>query len=306
MPRSVRIDPKVYFGTPGNYVELPWPRGGVSAPADRATSDFLTGSGSHRISSLIGVSRAWTLNWLNLHQSSFELINQFYLGMNGVGPWVFIDPSRPNLLTPNQSAATSVWNANNDFTSFSGTIVSNRTATFIRRQFGTRSIQWKPGIAGSGATTINLLPQYSLWPGFPVVPGRAYCWQYWGMTDGGAYGQTAQLRWYNAAGTQIRLDISPSVSSVGWNRLVIGGDPLPVYAPPNAAFARPEVALDLATITTASTYYVDMPNFEQSERMNEWAPGTGILPVKITGWTEDLPFDAYFRSAPTLSIREVK
>lgn len=308
MPRSVKVDPPVFFGLPGQYVEVPWPKSGMTAGPDRQTFDFVTGSGSHRVSNLIGTSRAYSLNWIALHQSTFDLLNQFAVGQNGPGPYVLIDPSRPNLLTGNQSAACSLWYAGNDFKPSFGSVAANRVTTYIKRQFAPRSAAWTPAVTGSGTATLDFPTLYSGWAGIPIVPEKHYCWQFWGINDAANTGvhYWAQVKWLSSTGAVLRTDVGTTFTGAAWNYATLGGPITPMLAPANAAYALPELACNIADLTSTSVLYLDVPVFEQADHFNDWAPGTGVLPVQILGLNEDMSFDALFRVSPTLTLREIK
>jgi hypothetical protein len=44
---------------------------------------------------------------------------------------------------------------------------------------------------------------------------------------------------------------------------------------------------------------------EQDDTLNTWAPGTGLRPVSITGFTDTAPFDGRFRRDVNLTLREM-
>jgi len=238
--------PPIYFGAPGNLVQLPWPLGGLQASYDRLTNDFVTGSGFHRVQKLSGGARTYTANWTMLHQSTFDLLNAYFIGANGPGPFVLIDPSRPNLLTPNQAAAGGLYNDATDFAVVADSNgIASADATNVFRKGGTRSIQWQSYFSnsssfhGASATPLMVLsPGYSGWPGIPVIPGQFYTFSAVAMIDymtGGSI--TAKLQWYDVFGNSLALSTGSVItlnSGAGWSTTFVTAQ-----APLNAAFVAP-------------------------------------------------------------------
>lgn len=305
--RGYRTDAPVYFGLPGQLISMPSPRGGMAAPVDREVFDFESGSGGHRISTLVGTSRSYALTWAALHQSTFDKINAYWVGAMGPGPFCIIDPSRPNLLTVNQAAATAQWNDATDFTLGGvnhGTLSSNKTTTQIHRTYGVRSLQWL--FSGSLAATciVSMSSPYALWPGVPVLPSVSYTFAFWCKPDGvvdSSITAGATITWYDVTGGVISTSTLAGVAVTAWTQKV-----LTATAPSTAAYGLPAITVTSSTVTSGGSLYVDELVYEQDSVANEWAPGTGVYPVGITNWTEAVPFDALFRVSPVLSLREVK
>jgi hypothetical protein len=308
MARSERQVPSIYFGRPGALVILPWPRGDLSKPYERLTSDFVTGTGQHAIQSATLGSRLYTVNWNALHQDTFTLIEQYTTGNMGLGPWVLIDPSAPNLLLPNQAASTNnsydvLGIATSTGAASMGNPLSNTDATQIHRTGATRSIRWQFVSAASGSPTLVFGPPYRNWFGIPVVPGLSYAWSTWMKPDGvvdSAITMSARIQWLDAAGGQLSESTSGDFTPATWLRFSAIA-----AAPAGAAYARPVIVSTSATITTGASIYVDEPLFEQDTVANSWAPGTGVRAVEIVSMTETAPFAARFRSSLALNLREL-
>src|SRR6185312_16532976 len=213
-------------------------------------------------------------------------------------------PSRPNLLTPNQSAAGGAWYDTTDWLMPStGTLAVNRSASFILRQFGKRSIQYT-SVTGSGVGLIQLPSPYSSWAGHPVLPGSTYTFSYSGTPDGtvdSSISNVAQMLWYTAGGIFISTSAGSAGNLAGWQKYSVSA-----VAPPNAAYVLPTIQIDLSTMVVGSSFYVDMLQLEMDSRVNDWAPGTGINPVSIMSFNESMSFDALFRVGPSLTLQEVK
>lgn len=106
----------IWFGRPGDPIQLEHPRGGVRLTRDRPSAVFRTGSGGARVGQAIGGKREYQLNWQRLWYETYAALEGYYHGHEGPGPFALHDPGRPNWLTVNQSGATS---QTNDPTGFS-------------------------------------------------------------------------------------------------------------------------------------------------------------------------------------------
>lgn len=284
---------------------MPWPRGGADAPVDRPIYDFVSGSGNHRVSSLVGTSRVYTLNWNLLHQSTFDQINQFYLGLAGAGPFAYIDPSRPNLLSLNQASACSAWNDTTDFgLPGTGTLSANKVQTNIFRQFGGRSLRWL--FASATSASFTLPNPYAGWFGYPVIPGKPYAFSFYATPDGivdTSISCGAKISWLKADGTTISstATANSTTTSGSWKPYLASA-----VAPALAAYVLPSVTVDGTTTAAGGSLYLDAFQLEQDSVQNDWAPGTGLNPVSILSLNEGMPADALMRISPSLVLRETK
>lgn len=307
MVRADRQNPDVYFGRPGALLQLPWPRGGVDRSYERQTYDFLTGSGNHAVSSLSSASRPYSMTWKALHVDNFSRLDQFRVGANGPGPWVFIDPSAPNLLPTNVAAATGLYNSSLQFESLggtSGTVSSNTDPAFIHRATGWRSIRWRFLSTPVTSPRLGVAPQYRNWPGHPVAPTLSYAFSSWMRADGivdTSITVAMTLEWLDSTGTIIgSASTSGAIAVSGWQRVSVIAT-----APSNAAYVRPVWVVTGSSVIVNGSLYIDEPVLEQDTVVNDWAPGTGIRPVQIVSLTEPVPFASRFREGIQMSLREV-
>lgn len=304
--RSDRNYPSLYFGRPGSLITMPYPRGDMDRSYERPTFDFATGSGQHMVSSLVGGSRPYTVSWEALHVDTYKRVEQYWTGMMGTGPWVFIDPSMTNMLRPNQSSAGNAYYDTRHWVTAGGsggTLATNSNATHIHRPGATRSMQWLFGVAAAGSPELSFTYPYRSWFGFPVVPTLSYAWSAWLKPDGvvdASITLQMKMQWVDAAGASIS-DIGDTATAVtAWTQRSLVG-----VAPAGAAFVRPRVVATSGTITTGGSVYIDEPMLEQDTVVNDWAPGTGLRPVEILGFNEPVPFAARFRKSLALTLREL-
>jgi hypothetical protein len=307
MARSERQVPDVYFGRPGALVTMPYPRGDMDRSFDKQISDFVTGSGQHVISSMMDGSRSYAVNWEVLHVDTYARIEPYWVGANGPGPFVFIDPSAPNLLPPNVASATSLrMDTTHLITSggSNGTVSSNSVAANIHRTAGIRSIRWLWSVTAATNPVLGIQPLYRSWFAHPVAPSLPYTFSSWVKPDGVvdiSITVAMKLEWQDSTGTIIGSQISGGDTVVtAWQRLSVSGT-----SPSNAAFVRPIWVVTGSTVTTGGSLYIDEPLLEQDSVLNTWAPGTGIRPVEIVGLNDEVPFAARFRQSLALNLREL-
>ncbi len=313
MVRAARHEPPVYFGLPGALIEMPWPRSGLTAPYERQTFDFITGAGTHRVSTLIGGSRLYELNWDALHQSTYDKVGQFWIGAGGPGPFVLIDPSRPNLLTPNQSAASGVWNDTTGMVVVSnvdGYISSNANPAHIHRVGGQRSIRWRHtnSPAWTAFPQFRFIAEFAGWPGIPFMQGLPYTFSVWikPVDDPNTVQAAVKMFWMDALGNDVSNTTSGDITLTAgvWTRISVTGN-APAWST-GAQFLQPRVFGVTSTFTAGVSLYMDEPVLEQDSVVNDWAPGTGVMPMSMLDWGENVPWvDARFRISPHLTIREV-
>lgn len=302
-----RVTPDIYFGRPGSLETFPWPLGGVQRPYERAVSDFVTGSGAHRVSKIVGGSRRVDLAWENLRYDTYARVEAYDRGHMGIGPFALLDPSQINMLTVNQSSATSERNSATGFTTASdshGTPQSNALTTHVHRAGAPRSLRWRFTVAAATNPLLTLDSVYSGWFGVPVRPTDSYVWSAWVKPDGtvdASIQVEAKIQWRDALGVATGAEASGGVQTVAaWTRLVCAG-----VAPAGAVYASLRFVGVGATITTGGSLYIDEMQFEMGTAVSDWRPGTGVYPMSTVGLGEAVPWASTWRSAPTLTLREV-
>jgi hypothetical protein len=308
MARSDRQVPNVYFGAPGSLMSLPWPGGDISAPYDRPTYDFETGAGQHHVANFVSGNRPYSLKWKALHQDTYTKLEQYWTNMNGPGPWVFVDPSRPNLHRVNVASATGTYRDNRWWTTAGaagdGTVSSNSDPAQIHRSGANRSVRWTFGAAPVTFPVLYTTAPYRSWFGYPVVPGLSYAHSSWVKPDGTidtSITLELQLRWLDKAGAQMSITAGGTSAVTTWQRLSVIGT-----APAGAAYVQTRWVATGSTIVTGGSLYVDEPLFEQDSVVNDWAPGTGIRPVGLVSLTDgSVPFATRMRSDISMELREL-
>lgn len=303
MVRGDRNYPDVYFGRPGALVKLPYPRGEMDKPYQRAAFDFETGAGEHIVSSMASGSRLYTVNWNALHVDNYAKIEQYWTGMMGQGPWVFIDPSMTNMLLPNQASATSLYGDARHFSASNGELSTNLITAYVHRPGSLKSLRWLWSGAAATTPVLSMKYPYRSWFGVPVVPGLSYAWSSWIRPDNvvdSSITVEMKLDWYGPTGSFISGVTGGLVATTGWLRHSTVG-----VAPAGAAYARPTWSVTGSTVTAGGSLYIDEPLLEQDTVVNDWAPGVGLRAVEILDFADIATFNARFRRAATLTLREL-
>ncbi|MET0416552.1 MAG: hypothetical protein ABW022_11085 [Actinoplanes sp.] len=281
----------------------------MDKPFDRQVYDFLTGSGQHQVSSLAGGSRLRTLNWKALHVDTFSILERYWNGSAGHGPYVLIDPSDPNLLMPNQAGATSLFNDTRGWTTNTafagdGTLSSNAALGVTRHNIhNSRNLRWNFTVTPFEYPAIYFTSAYRNWPGIPIVPNLPYAFSSWCRPDGTVDSSiqiASKIHWLDANGGWLSETSGGDFVMTGWQRFSAVG-----VAPSNAVFARPLWVATGSTISVGASIYIDEPLFEQDTVVNDWASGTGLRPVDIVSFADNVPFNGRFRIGPQMSLREL-
>jgi len=304
--RASRYWPNLYFGRPGALTTLPWPRGGVDRPYEKQVADFATSTGQHVVTSQAQGSRLLTLNWTAMHADNYALVEQYWVGMQGLGPWALADPSVNNMLMPNQASTTNNLYDTTGFKTSGGTAAEGTlfsSSTLIQRSGATRALQWSFPVAALTTPVLLLNTPYRNWYGYPVVQGLSYTWSCYlspdGVVDTSVTG-SVRLRWLDSGGNFISEATSATVAITTWQQLSATGTP-----PSNAVYCQPCVVLTGSSITTGGSLFLDSMQLEQDSVVNSWAPGSGMRAVEIISLTDTVPFDAKWRAPITMVLREL-
>lgn len=307
----------IWFGRPGQQVELPHPRGGVQVTRERPASPFRTGSGGVRVGQAVGGKRQVMLSWQRLWYETTAVIEAFAHGHEGPGPFVLHDPSRVNWLTVNQSAATSHLNDTTGFGADNGAggasgydFDDNLSSSATAYHRGPRSLRWlvdnaAPGPSGGVLDTLQLHPASDTWPGIPIVPGEELCFSCW------VYGDpvdpvdtlTARLAWLDAAGEELSTtDGTPVAPSSDWTQISVSDEP-----PEDAVYVLCRVvAAGEAMAEATAVLHLDEFQLELGSAPTTWRPGTGIYPMAVISMDERWPWQAEgYREGVRLVLQEV-
>lgn len=104
-------DTKLYLGRPGNLTSLTTiraPRGDASSNRQRRISAFELGVGGVSVDQMVGGARTYQIDYEMLTREDYAVLQAYAEGLEGPGPFVYLDPGQRNMLPANIAGATSV------------------------------------------------------------------------------------------------------------------------------------------------------------------------------------------------------
>jgi hypothetical protein len=284
-------DTSIWFGRPGSLRRLWAPVGGIEATRARDTSVFSNKSGGTRTTKALEAARQYVLNYNVLGRASFEYLNQFAQGHMGAGPWVFIDPGRRNLLTVNQSSATSQAGDTRGFRIASG--VGSAISSVASPWGGLpRMLNWAFSSSAPASPSLELSKPSAVsgWYGYPVI-NRPYTFWCDVVSSGGAIDVNLQIDWYGLTGSVVSSSITASAVSTSTTvpkRVALAN----VTPPATAAWAMAYVTPVSGTIAAGETLsFLDFQLQEGTSPDPQWTGGTGVYPVTFVGMPERYGYD---------------
>lgn len=299
------MDTRLFFGLPGLVQEIYCPVNGVGSPRQRASTTFTAGDGSTRVQRSRNGNRTYTLDYGGLGSKAFQFLEAVHNGHHGMGPFVLLDPARRNLLTINQSSATSDSSQVDDFTFIggSGQTLTSSSTNQIGEQV--RSVLWSSTATGPTTAQMRFNSPSIDWPGWPVI-GRPYSFGLWVL--GGGSDPTVDMQisidWYSQSGATL-LSTSSSgtfTTTTAWQQFKLEN----AVPPTNAVWAIPYVNCNGATISSGTQMWFGKPMMNEGQVLEPWAPGTGILPVVPVSLDDTWAYlDPSFHKAPVLTLQEV-
>lgn len=297
-------DSNIYFGNPGSLVTLPQPRGGVKTTRVRGAQVSQLGNGEVRTRRILQGSRQFTLSYETLTFDTHSTLLAFDQGHYGPGPYAFLDPGERNMLTVNQSGATSLTNGTENFT-IAGSGCSIASSTTLTT--GTpRSLAWTFNFTSpaSASAVLTLDTPYQGWPGIPVVSSRSLCFacQLRGGGTDAVVSFALELQWYDI--TQALLSTSTgstaTTSSGAWTTASVAATP-----PANSVYVLPRVHY-VSGASAGSIIYLTQFMLAENTTTETWRPGTGVYPVGILSYVDDWPwqYSTEVRSGPVLVLQQ--
>lgn len=264
----------MWFGNPGELVELPSPMRGITGTPSVETSVTTLLSGAKVVQRAARSSRAWTLPYRLLTDAEASLILGYYVGHYGRGPFVFISELDTNLLSPNQSSGTDALATTEGFTASHGSFTSSTAQQYQ----GSRSALWT-----LPSSTPGTPPYVSLtWPGsthgIPVLPLTDYAASARISADSATFDARIALVWKTDAGGVISTSqwspTSLSGSLANFSHVAISGP-----SPATAAYV--EIRIIAETMVNDGHMAVDQIQFEMNSVSTDWVPGVGVPRVAI-------------------------
>jgi hypothetical protein len=287
----------IYFGKPGALITLHQPRGGVRATRQRPTGQFRPGDGGYASERRLHGARKYALSYDSLSREDFHDMLAYDQGHNGVGPWVLLDPGQINMLTVNQSSATSLLNDTDNFTVAGSGWAITSDATLTRR--GPRSLRMAATYANQTGT-LTLDSPYAGWAGIPVAD-RDHAFSF--------YARTAVDSAISVAARMAYLDVNGATVSTTTGTVVVAGtgawSQVLVAANADATAAYCNLTVVASGASAGALLYLDEFQFEAASTPTTWTPGTGVLPVVIEQLDENWQWQwPEYRERPAFVLAE--
>lgn len=297
-------DEVIYFGRPGSLVTLPWPVGGIQATRERRVDEFELGGGGYRTGKLVGGKRVYTLSYESLDYETYATLEGFAQGHQGPGPFALLDPGRRNMLTVNQSGATSEVN---DYDNFSvsgsgGSLASTAASGTFNR--GPRALKWSFQFTSPSSALVTLDSPSPDWPGIPVYSrSHVFSFKAKGAGADAVVTLAASIVWLDSAGATLSTSTgsTAATNSSTWTSYSVVATP-----PANTVYALCQVTGTGSSISSGSILYLDEFQLEEGAAASAWRPGTGVLPLEVLELDDAMRHRWYdYRERPTLVLREV-
>lgn len=287
-----------FLGRYGSLVQLPQPGRGITPTLIRPSSTRQTIGGGQAVALTPGPGRrTWALSWASLTPDTASVLEAFYAGGNGFGPFVFLDPGRRNHLGANQSAATSVSNDTTGFTPGASETVASVTTPVLR---GPRALSYAATSATAGILTLDPPTGLAGWP----TPALA-TWTFSAQLRGGGADPTVTaglaLVWLDSAGATLSTTLGSAITTSSSAYAQVSAS---AAAPANAVGFKAQVRVTPGSITGSTIVYVDQPCLDLSSSVRAWVMGTGVPQVSITDNPVTYPW-ALPKRAATMALVEV-
>lgn len=287
-----------FLGRYGSLIQLPQPGRGITPTLIRPSNTRQTIGGGQAVALTPGPGRrTWALSWASLTPDTASVLEAFYAGGNGQGPFVFLDPGRRNHLAANQAASTSVFNDTTGFTSGASETVASVTTPVLR---GPRALSWTiPSNATAGILTYTPTTGLAGWPTPPLATWTASAWVQAGGVDTAVTIGLAMV-WLNAAGGTVSSSTGATITtSTAWQQIS-----LTATAPAGAVGFTLQQKVTPASISPSTVIYTDQSCLDLSSSVRAWVMGTGVPLVSITDNPVTYPW-ALPKRAATMTLVEV-
>lgn len=282
-----------YLGRAGSMVELPSANGPIDRPSARGETVHTLASGGTAVTRTPLSKRNWSLPFESLESGDADVINGFYDGMFGVGPFRFVDPTVRNVLP----FAASVTGAATTQPLGWGMTVGAVTVAGSSPDAAPNAdaLQWSGASRPSGSYLQLGAPAVDVSTAPPWVPSEFCAASLWVKTISGSVAATFGLHGYYTDGTQLTAaywtsqGISAAASAVTtpvtitttWQRLVVVTSPGEAVLTTGAGAALLVPRLTL-TASTSSTVQFSAAQVEYGDAPTAWQAGFGAPPVILT------------------------
>lgn len=300
------VDTNAYFGRPGNLVTMVIPKGGLAATRHRPTSVFNLGDGGTRVDKLVNGARSYSLDYQSLTRDAFATLQAFAEGLEGPGPFVFLDPGQRNMLLANQAGATSLYNDTTNFAvAGTGCTIASSTAF---TDAGPRVLAWSFNITAPASASVTGVQASSAFSsGVPVKSSRSLCFscQARGGGSDAIVTLTPQLRWYDATGVLLSTSSGTAFTTASGAWTAASASFVAAVPPANAVYVNWTISASASSVSSGAIVYLRRLQLEEGSTPGTWYPGTGVWPVAVISLADS--WEAYFtdaRDRPAFVLQE--
>lgn len=290
---------RFWLGQPGAMIELPSPDPSLyQAPRSRGEVEQGLASGaSGMIRFPHSVSR-WTLGWPRLAGRNRSVVDGFYRGAFGSGPFCFVPPEDVNRLTLKQSMCGALNGVAEGWVASVGTVTYNAAVASPVAPCGV--LDWSaeaanallmPGI-NAGPPTPD--PSFSI----PYLPAEPFAWSVWLSTASGTASVRLVLSGRNAAGTVVTAVNGPTVtvSAGAWTLLQMSLNPGDLTTSP--------YVLPLLQSLDGHPVRVSAPQAEFRNFRTDWDLGSGVPRVNWVAGRDTRTFDTHMNMPDTMVLAD--
>lgn len=292
----------MWFGLPGQLVELPDPEPDISGPLGVRDAMVTSLGGAVTVQRFSSSKRTVSIKWDWLTEDQASILTAYYLGQMGRGPYVLITDIDTNMLTGNQASASDV---DLDTSGFyldpaQGTLVS----TGVSVSQGSRCLRWsfpsvfvggsKVSLAGTGTAERSPFE-------LPVIAGKVYTFTANVSGSSSSIKLQGVIEWYTLDETFLGESSWQTVAMVGaissYTTIQVTGS-----APIGAVFCS--LHIRATNGVNFGTVSIDKLQFEKSNQPSNWKPGMGAFKFMISDLGREYPLGGW-HSHGTVTFTEV-
>lgn len=293
----------LYLGNPAGafgMVQLPGAQiggvlgsgGGVSTNLTRSTTSNVLASGGVATFRRRYTKRSYSIAWSILTASEIDILNSFFTGIQGAGPYCLVDPSWGNQLPANAASMGAVLGTFPEWVPTSGTLAVS--AQLPPTGYLSGVAQWSG--AGNGDNLSE--GSYPIDPTFvsPVLRGVAHRKAIWAkVTSGSAHLTAAMYSAPSALGSATLVATGTPVTLSGtWQEVSVSVASSFSWAS-DALYVRAEFDVSSAS-TPVVQFAAASATYGTSTALSPWVSGVGVprvvlpgdapSPVDIVGWRD--------------------
>ena len=278
-----------YLGALGALAALPDPEAGLSLTPERIGLSHQLLSGA-KVRDTIGYSRQWQLSWTAITLAQYGLLEGFYYGATGGGPYYFVDDEQTNLLPLNVSTGTDATGDTTGFLQVNGATIASQVqgATLWNTLGG-------PFPANGSRTLVTTVPNafannqipVIVSADVPVVGGVSYTFSvYLRSASTNVIGAYGQINWRDASLSTITTNSGNTITPAAQ----IGRSTVTAVSPTTAVSARLQYLITPANTSGSSQFiYTDGWQFEMNSSASTWQPGVAVPLVTVESLSRSTP-----------------